>query len=159
MLHSSLTLCISIQQRKRHTRKAISELQLMPGTQSLSLPLPVSLAAWQLLCLGGNPLRHEWRTRKNALRLLCCTCSSGTKKPLRHRSIFHINIHIFIRVWQAVVVVVVPCIFSHHIYRSLPLSLSLCLLVAVSGSTTTIYHISITWLINHATHIFQQQQR
>lgn len=112
LLHIKLIKCftphslcaLAYNKGKRHTGKAISALQLMPGTQSQSLCL------LELLCLGGNPLR----TRKNALWL------QHREKPL------HINTHtVYIFIWQAVVVAAVaPCIFPHHLYRSAP-SLSL----------------------------------
>lgn len=80
LLHIKLIKCftphslcaLAYNKGKRHTGKAISGLQLMPGTQSLSLTH--SLCLLQLLCLGGNPLR----TRKNALWL------QHREKPLQH---------------------------------------------------------------------------
>lgn len=159
MLHSSLTLCISIQQRKRHTRKAISELQLMPGTQSLSL----SQLAWQpgsyfalaeiLLDTSGEHEKMRWD---------CSAARAAVGKKnhtatSQHFPYKHTYIHTSMTsscCWCRAL-----HFFTSYLSLSPPLCLSLCLLVAVSGSTTTIYHISITWLINHATHIFQHKQR
>lgn len=141
LLHIKLIKCftphslcaLAYNKGKRHTGKAISGLQLMPGTQSLSL------SVLELLCLGGNPLR----TQKNALWL------QHKEKP--HSAYKH-TYSIYIHMTSSCCC----CCRALHISTS---SLSLSLSLSVSGSTTTIYHISITWLINHATHIFQQQQQ
>lgn len=69
MLHSALTLCISIQQRKTpHGEGNFGTSTYARHSGSLSL------SVLELLCLGGNPLR----TRKNALWL------QHKEKPLQH---------------------------------------------------------------------------
>lgn len=121
LLHIKLIKCftphslcaLAYNKGQRHTGKAISGLQLMPGTQSLHLsPLLSLFACWSYFALAEILLEHE---------KMRCDCST------RKNHILHINTHtVYIFIWQAVVVAVVaPCIFPHHLYRSASLSLSL----------------------------------
>lgn len=113
MLHSALTLCISMQQRKA----AHGEGNFGTSTYARhSVSVSLSLCLLELLCLGGNPLR----TRKNALWLL------HKEKPLQHFPYKHTY---SIYSYDKQLLLLSRLAYFHIMFTALPLfpSLFLCL--------------------------------
>lgn len=112
MLHSALTLCISLQQRKTPHGEGNFGTSTY-ARHSVSLSLSLSFFLLELLCLGGNPLR----TRKNALWL------QHKEKPLQHFPYKHTySIYSYDK---QLLLLLSRLAYFHIIFIALPPSLSL----------------------------------